>query len=311
MFFKKALPPGADAQDVEEGRMPFLAHLGELRQRIMVSLVAIGLGFVATFSFSESIINWLARPLRAAQQADSPDPSRRLPSAPEVDARVDALFPGTTYTPEQRQFLKNLGRTLAEIEERSQRRLQVIEVTESFWVNMKVAMVTGLFLVLPVILYEVWGFIAPGLHAHERKFALPFVVISTGLFIIGATFALAVVVPFAVQFLASYKTGNILVQFTLTRYVDFVLKFTLAFGLVFELPLAMTLAAKLGLVTPEFMAKNRKYAILMNFIIAAVLTPTPDAFNQILMAGPLCLLYEAGIVAARVFGRRRPATVTT
>ena len=115
---------------------------------------------------------------------------------------------------------------------------------------------------------------------------------------------LGVVVPFAVQFLASYKTGNMLVQFTLTRYVDFVIKFTLAFGLVFELPLAMTLAARLGVVTPKFLSQNRKYAILINFVIAAVLTPTPDAFNQLLMAAPLCLLYEAGIVAARLFGQR-------
>jgi sec-independent protein translocase protein TatC len=96
---------------------------------------------------------------------------------------------------------------------------------------------------------------------------------------------------------------------SVNRYVDFVLKFTIAFGLVFELPLAITLGSRLGLVTPEFLARNRKYAILLNFLIAAILTPTPDAFNQLLMAGPLILLYEAGIVAARLFGHRRaPAT---
>ena len=290
--------------DTEEGRMPFLAHLGELRHRIVVSLIAVGVGFVLTFNFSEPIINWLARPLRAAHRTESTDPGRRLPSAPEVDARVEALFPGQTYSVEQRQFLKNLARAVAEIDQERGQRLQVIEVTESFWVNMKVAMIAGLFLVLPVVLYEVWAFIAPGLLPTERKFALPFVLISTALFALGASFALGVVVPFAVQFLANYKTGNMLVQFTLTRYVDFVLKFTLAFGLVFELPLAMTLAARLGVVTPKFLAQNRKYAILINFIIAAVLTPTPDAFNQLLMAAPLCLLYEAGIVAARFFGRR-------
>jgi len=299
---------GSGAEEPDEGRMPFLAHLGELRRRILVSLIAVGVGFVLAFNFSEPIINWLARPLRSAQRTDAPDPRRRLPSAAEVDARVEALFPGATYTAEQRQFLKTLTRAVAEIEQERGQRLQVIEVTESFWVNMKVAMIAGLFLVLPVVLYEVWAFIAPGLLIHERRFALPFVVISTGLFALGATFALAVVIPFAVQFLASYKTGNMLVQFTLTRYVDFVLKFTLAFGLVFELPLAMTMAAKLGLVTPQFLAKNRKYAILINFVIAAILTPTPDAFNQILMAAPLCLLYEAGIVAARVFTRQGPAS---
>jgi sec-independent protein translocase protein TatC len=295
---------GSAEEDTGEGRMPFLAHLGELRHRILVSLIAVGVGFVLAFNFSEPIITWLARPLRSAQRTQSTDPSRRLPSAAEVDARVDALFPGQSYTGEQRQFLKNLTRAVAEIDQERGQRLQVIEVTESFWVNMKVALIAGLFLVLPVVLYEVWAFIAPGLLPHERRFAIPFVVISTGLFALGATFALAVVIPFAVQFLASYKTGNMLVQFTLTRYVDFVLKFTLAFGLVFELPLAMTLAARLGLVTPAFLSQNRKYAILINFVIAAVLTPTPDAFNQLLMAAPLCLLYEAGIVAARVFGRR-------
>jgi sec-independent protein translocase protein TatC len=300
------LGSGSSGEESEEGRMPFLAHLGELRQRILISLIAVAVGFLVTFNFSEQIINWLARPLRDAQRHEVADPARRLPALAEVDARVDALFPPASYSVEQRQFLKNMARTLAEIEQERGQRLQVIEVTESFWVNMKVAMIAGLFLVLPVVLYEVWAFIAPGLLAHERKFAMPFVVISTGLFVIGASFALFVVIPFAVQFLATYKTGNMLVQFTLTRYVDFVLKFTLAFGLVFELPLGMTLAARLGLVTPQFLSKNRKYAILINFVIAAILTPTPDAFNQLLMAAPLCLLYEAGIVAARIFGRRPP-----
>ena len=238
-------------QDAEQGKMPFLAHLGELRRRIIVSLIALGVGFVVTFNFSDRIITWLARPLPV--------------------------------------------------------KLAFLEPTEPFWVNMKVALVAGAFLVLPVILYEVWAFIAPGLLPHERRFALPFVVLSTVCFALGATFALAVIVPFAVKFLVSYKTENLVATISVNRYVDFVLKFTVAFGLVFELPLAITLGARMGFVTPEFLAKNRKYAILINFVIAAILTPTPDAFNQLLMAGPLILLYEAGIIAARMFGRRRAA----
>jgi sec-independent protein translocase protein TatC len=241
-------------EDQEQGRMPFLAHLGELRQRIIVSLVAIGLGFVVTFNFSDRIIAWIARPLPV--------------------------------------------------------KLAFLEPTEPFWVNMKVAMFAGMFLVLPILLYEIWAFVSPGLLPHERKFALPFVILSTLFFAMGAAFALLVIVPFAVKFLVSYKTENLVATISVNRYVDFVLKFTLAFGLVFELPLGITLAARLGLVTPEFLSKNRKYAILINFIAAAILTPTPDAFNQCLMAAPLCLLYEAGIWAARIFGRRplaRPA----
>jgi sec-independent protein translocase protein TatC len=233
--------------------MSFLAHLGELRRRILVSLVALGVGFAATFSYSERIITWLARPL------------------------------GPT-------------------------KLAFLEPTEPFWVNMKVALVAGVFLVLPVILYELWAFVAPGLLANERKFALPFVVLSTLMFALGATFALTVIVPFAVQFLVGYKTQNLVATISVNRYVDFVLKFTLAFGVVFELPLAITLGSRLGLVTPEFLARNRKYAILINFIVAAVLTPTPDAFNQVLMAGPLCVLYEFGIIGARIFRRRAMPT---
>jgi sec-independent protein translocase protein TatC len=158
-----------------------------------------------------------------------------------------------------------------------------------------------------VLLYQVWAFIAPGLLPSERTFALPFVIISTLLFFVGATFALTIIVPFAVKFLVGYKTENLVATISVNRYVDFVLKFTIAFGLVFELPLAITLGARLGLVTPAYLAKNRKYAILLAFVAAAILTPTPDAFNQCLMAGPLILLYEVGIIAARIFGRRKPA----
>lgn len=237
-----------DEQEVQDGRMPFLAHLGELRRRIVVSLIALGIGFGVTFSFSERIINWLSRPMPV--------------------------------------------------------KLAFLEPTEPFWVNMKVALVSGGFLVLPIILYEVWAFVAPGLLPHERKFALPFVIVSTLFFYVGAAFALTVIVPFALNFLVSYKTQNLVATISVNRYVDFVLKFTIAFGIVFEVPLAITLGSRLGLVTPEFLGRNRKYAVLLCAVAAAILTPTPDAFNMLLMAGPLYLLYEVGIVAARVFGRR-------
>ena len=196
----KFLPGLKAAQASEDGKMPFMAHLGELRHRIVVGLIALGVGFAVTFNFSERIITWLARPLPV--------------------------------------------------------KLAFLEPTEPFWVNMKVALVAGAFLVLPVLLYEVWAFIAPGLLPHERKFALPFVILSTVCFFVGATFALTVIVPFAVTFLVGYKTSNLVATISVNRYVDFVLKFTIAFGLVFELPLALTLGSRMGLVTPEFLAKN-------------------------------------------------------
>jgi sec-independent protein translocase protein TatC len=192
--------------------------------------------------------------------------------------------------------------------------LQLVQLTptEAFWTSMKISMICGLFVAMPVILWQVWAFVAPGLHKHERRFAAPFVVIGSLLFLIGASFALFVVVPFAVTFLLNFgKRQGIQPMISVSSHVDFVIKFTLAFGFVFELPLALTMLSMMGLVTPQFLSKNRKYAILMNFIIAAVLTPTPDVLNQTLMAGPLCILYEVGILAARIFGKRRRDPVPT
>jgi sec-independent protein translocase protein TatC len=247
-----ALKKREEEEEQEEGKMSFLAHLGELRYRIMVCVAAVGVGFIPTFMYSEQIINWLARPMPV--------------------------------------------------------KLAFLEPTEPFWVNMKVAMVSGALLVLPVLLHQVWAFVAPGLLPKERKFALPFVIISTLFFYLGATFALTVIIPFAVKFLVSYRTENLVPTISVNRYVDFVLKFTIAFGVVFEVPLAITLGSRLGLVTPAFLARNRKYAILLCALAAAILTPTPDAFNMMLMAGPMYLLYEGGIVAARLVGQRPPRT---
>jgi sec-independent protein translocase protein TatC len=179
--------------------------------------------------------------------------------------------------------------------------------TEAFWTYMKVAMILGLFIAMPVVLWHVWGFVAPGLHKHERKYAVPFVLIGSLLFLMGGAFALLVVVPFAVQFLVNFGVQQgMQAMLSISSSIDFVLKFTLAFGLVFELPVVITLLSMLGVVTPQFLSKNRKYAILINFVIAAILTPTPDVLNQSLMAGPLIILYEVGIISARIFGKKSP-----
>jgi sec-independent protein translocase protein TatC len=184
--------------------------------------------------------------------------------------------------------------------------------TEAFWTYMKVAMIMGLFIAMPVILWNVWAFVAPGLHKHERKYAAPFVIVGSLLFIAGGAFALFVIVPFAINFLVSFgQEQGLKAMITVSSYIDFILKFTLAFGVVFEMPVVITLLSMLGIVTPQFLSKNRKYAILINFVIAAILTPTPDIVNQSLMAGPLIVLYEVGIICARVVGRKKAKAAAT
>ena len=176
--------------------------------------------------------------------------------------------------------------------------------TEAFWVQMKVGLMAGLFLASPIILWQVWAFVAPGLHSHEKKYAGPFVVVGSLMFIAGGAFSLFVVTPYALSFLLGYARPGLRPMITIGNHIDFLLKFTLAFGLVFELPLAITLLARMGVVTAKQLARHRKYAVLGAFVTSAILTPTPDAFNQALMAGPLIVLYEVGIVSARIFGRR-------
>jgi sec-independent protein translocase protein TatC len=250
MFRRKAAP--------DPDTMSFMEHLGELRVRIVRSLIALLIGLVVAFPLSQRLVDFLAGPIRRT------------------------------------------GNTLV-----------FLAVTEAFWVQMKVALIAGLFLASPAILWQVWRFVSPGLYAHEKKYAVPFVVIGSLLFVGGGAFSLGVVTPYAVHFLLSYARPGLTPMISIGSYIDFLLKFTVAFGLVFELPLAITLAARLGLVTPQALARNRKYAVLGAFVVAAILTPTPDAFNQALMAGPLILLYEVGIVAARIFARRpRPVAVT-
>ena len=175
---------------------------------------------------------------------------------------------------------------------------------EAFWVQMKVGLIAGVFIAAPVILYQVWAFIAPGLHGHEKKYAVPFVLIGSVMFLAGGAFSLFVVTPYALTFLLGYARPGLKPMITIQNHVDFLLKFTLAFGAVFELPLALTLLARMGVVNARMLARNRKYAILGAFVAGAILTPTPDAFNQALMAGPLIILYEVGIVCARIFGRK-------
>ena len=181
--------------------------------------------------------------------------------------------------------------------------------TEAFWTWMKVAMVLAIFIAMPAILYQVWKFVSPGLHQHEKKYAAPFIIVGSLLFLIGGAFAMLVIIPYASNFLVTFgQEKGWKPMITVSSYTDFVIKFALAFGLVFELPVVITILSLIGIVTPQFLSKNRKYAILINFIIAAVLTPTPDMINQTLMAGPLCILYEIGIICARLAVRKRKAT---
>ncbi|NBX57364.1 MAG: twin-arginine translocase subunit TatC [Gammaproteobacteria bacterium] len=180
-------------------------------------------------------------------------------------------------------------------------------VISPFMTPFKLAFFVALFAAMPVVLYQVWAFVAPGLYRHEKRFALPLLVSSIILFYVGIAFAYFAVFPVMFQFFASTTPAGVTMMTDITSYMDFVLTMFLCFGLAFEVPVVVVLLVLTGLVKVEKLAEIRGYVLIGIFIVAAVLTP-PDAISQTIMAVPMYLLYEGGLAMARLMNRmRQPA----
>ena len=233
-------------EDDDDSRMPFLAHLEELRSRLVRSAIAIGVCFLGTYFFKEELYQGLARPLVAVM----PPGAKLIYTAP----------------------------------------------AEAFFTYLKIALLAAIVAASPVIFHQFWRFIAPGLYEHERKAVWPFVLVSSVLFIVGAVFCYMVVFPYAFQFFMSFATDDIVPMLSLRSYLSFSATLLFAFGVVFEMPLVLVFLGRIGVISSKWLKKNRKYAILVMFIVGAILTP-PDVISQIAMAVPLIALYEVSIWA--------------
>lgn len=220
---------------------------------MIISSIAIGVGFIVSYAFSQEIFDWLARPLY-----------RLLPPGDEL------IF--TSYP-------------------------------QAFFLYLKVSFFAGAVEASPVVLYQLWSFVAPGLYAHEKKAAIPFILVSSLFFACGLLFAYFIIFPMAFKFFLSYNSDYITAVPTISEYFSFVIRLLLAFGLVFEFPVVMYLLARIGVVNALFLKRNRKFAVLGSFIVGALLTP-PDVVSQLLMAGPLILLYELSILLISLRERR-------
>jgi sec-independent protein translocase protein TatC len=258
---------------MQENKMPFTEHLVDLRKRIFISLIFVVIGFAVAFNYSEDIFRFLTFPLKYGISISLTSPYFQL-----IEKKATQ---GTT--------------------------LIFLAPAEAFWMHMKISLITGVVLSLPVIFFQLWKFVAPGLLHKEKKYVIPFVSITTIFFLLGAAYCFFLVLPFAMGFLLTYKTESMTPMISVEKYVDFCLKFVLAFGAIFELPVLIVFFTRMGFVTPKTLAKHRKYAILIAFVVAAILTPTPDVFNQTLMAVPIIALYEIGILVSRIFVRKKPA----
>jgi len=177
---------------------------------------------------------------------------------------------------------------------------------EALFIYMKISFFASLVLTSPYTLYQIWKFISPGLHPGEKRYVLPFVISSSLLFIGGVLFGYFLVLPPAFRFFVSFSSDFLKPMLSLKEYLSLSLKFLLGFGLSFELPVFIFFMTKIGLVNARMLSRGRRYAILIIFIIAAILTPSPDAITQTLMAVPLIFLYEISIIVARFARKKRP-----
>lgn len=238
----------------EDEKLPFTSHLEELRKRLIICFVAVGIGFCACYGFSKQLFEILMHPLLMAMP------------------------------PEEKLIYTGLP--------------------EAFFTYLKVAFLGGVLLAVPVIAYQFWLFIAPGLYDKEKRWVIPIVFLSSVFFVGGALFGYFIVFPFGFNFFMGFASDSIRPLPSMKEYLSFSTKLLIAFGVVFELPLFVTFLAKLGIVDVPFLKKNRKYALLLFFVFSAILTP-PDVVTQVMMAGPLMILYEISIVGAKIFGKKK------
>jgi sec-independent protein translocase protein TatC len=268
-----------------QGQMSFLDHLEELRKRIIRMLIAIGVAFGVCWYFSGKLFRIVAIPIAAAGSGQKVDAMAELRQVWQV-IRYDA------------NPLLNNAITL-----------NMLKPTDGFNLAIKVAFLGSIFLAAPFIMGQIWMFISPGLYKREKRYALPFIFASSLLFALGGVFGFFVAFPYAMKFLLEYGKQKMGMTPVISgiEYFDQFIAIELCLGIVFELPALMFLLSRFGLVSASFFLTNTKYAILVIFILAAVITPTPDIPDMLVVAVPMLALYMFGVLVAFLFGKKRKA----
>jgi len=234
-------------------KQPLTTHLEELRKRLIVSCIAILVGFGISYFFKEQLFDFLTRPL------------------------VKMLPEGSS--------------------------IQYIGIPEAFLTYLKICLFSGLLMAMPVILYEVWKFVTPGLYKQEKRYVIPFILFSTTFFFAGAAFCYFTVFPFVFHFFMGFSDESLRAMPAVKQYLSFITRLLIAFGLVFEMPVFFFFLGRLGLVTYKGLARQRRIALVLVFVAAALLTP-PDIVSQLMLAGPLLILFEVSIQVIRITGRK-------
>lgn len=248
---------------MDDRQLPFTEHLSELRQRLLYSLIPVGVAFIAVFLlFADRLFDFFMSPM-------------------------------LKNLPKDHQYLVYTG------------------YMDVFFIHLKISGVASVFLCTPFIFYQIWLFVAPGLYDTEKRLVIPFVLSSTIFFTLGGSFGYFLVLPMTFKFLIRYSTTeSIQAMITVNEYFTSTIQLLFVFAIAFELPVFLVFAAQIGLITEETLLKYRKYAIVIAFIIGAVLTPTPDVITQTLLAVPLLGLYELSIVGIRFLKKRQSSSLS-
>jgi sec-independent protein translocase protein TatC len=250
------------ADDLDDGKMPLLEHLVELRKRLLYSFIGMIVAFILCYSVAGHIYNFLVQPLADATAGQAG------------------------------------------------RRMIFTALHEAFFTQIKVAFFAAMCVSFPIMAAQVWGFISPGLYKDEKKAFLPFLVATPVLFTLGASMVYYLVIPLAWRFFLSFETpggdGDLPMELEpkVDQYLSLVMRLIFAFGICFELPVLIILLSKVGIVSVAGLKAKRKYAVLIAFVVAAILTP-PDVISQILLAVPVIILYEISILCAQVIEKQR------
>lgn len=269
----------------------FTSHLAELRKRLIIAVIALLIGMGITWNLSDRLLTFMEKPLFGTSYLDT------------------AKQKGFRYLQEHFPAIYKRANLEQEFGKPSKERaLNYTAPLEPFFVQCKISILSGFVLVLPVIFYQAWAFIAPAIKNRERRYVLPFVAAATVAFCLGALFFLTTIWPFIINFSLSYETAGLQSWLSLSSYVDFCLRLILLFGLIAELPLVTLLLTRLGLLSYGFLAPKRKYALLLSSIVAAFHS---DLVTMFVIMIPLYLMYEISVWVAFIFSReRRDATLS-
>jgi sec-independent protein translocase protein TatC len=322
----------ASPEPENEVKLTLWDHLRELRKRVLLAAYGLVAGMAAVGAWVGPLVDRLMAPvldalkpavmseagkaaLQAAAQAPGLAPASKAallecatqPAVSEVAQRVLATLA------EAKGVARPLAAALQECAAmpavvEPARKLVYTSAIEPMMVYIKVAMYGGIFVAAPWILFQLWQFVAPGLYKKERRVVVPFLFFGTLLFYAGAAFCFFLVVPAAFPAMLQFASaGTMTPMLSISEQLGLVMAMLLGFGVVFEVPVVIAFLSMVGLVTADWLARQRRYAILVNVIAAAILTPTGDPLNLALMAVPMIVFYEVGILLARVLGKGKPA----